>query len=125
MSDDLLRTITSQLLSETEHPYPDMRPLARALTRVGQVQFGAIASMTGVLTPVDADGQPRVVLVYNLTQASACLWFEGMVTDSFVLLETGAQVAADGIIVNAGGFSIGVDANINTALDSVFWMVIV
>jgi len=116
MSDDLMRTVLTQLLGETEHPYPDMRPLARGLTNAAQIQFGNEVS-TGADINVDTDGDPRAVIVFNETDPTLAVKLYGMAGEyAMKLTDAPALTFSDDVIeLKSGGFEIGTDADMNPA----------
>lgn len=116
MSDDLMRTVITQLLGETEHPYPDTRPLFRGLTNVSQIQFGDEVS-TGADIDVDTDGAPRAVIVFNETDPTLAIKLYGMAGEyAMKLTDAPALTFSDDVIeLKAGGFEIGTDADMNPA----------
>lgn len=114
MSNDILRSVISQLTGETEHPYPDTRPLFRGMTNVAQIQFGVAAS-TGADINVDTDGNPRAVIVFNETDPTLAIKLYGMAGEyAMKLTDAPALTFSNDVIeLKVGGFEIGTDADIN------------
>lgn len=82
---------------------------------------------TGAALEVVADKigfRPKVVRITNLTQLATAVWYEGMADASaFLAVTVGTKslITSAGITQRATGFSIGTNANLNTAGDIIHY----
>lgn len=121
---DLLRTNLTAMDADTVKPYPELRQLAKAMTRVAQYQRGEVAG-TGVNIDVTVDGTPQLIILLNETQQSVTFWTADMAAASMMDIQTQANyTAADGITGGTNTFRIGTDAAINQNLDVINWFCI-
>jgi hypothetical protein len=126
MSANLMQAVVSNLLAQTEHPYPDMRTLAQALTNAGQLQTGTVTG-TGASLDVDTAGNPRVVIIVNATDIGAGVKISGMAgAYALKVLDTPAVSYANAMItLDTGKFTIGSDADLNGSGDTIVWMALI
>ena len=119
MGVDLLRTTMASLLAESEHPYADVRPLASALTRTSQVYFVTVTGTTASLD-VDVPGDPLSVQVTNTNNGcvgSKDYGMAGAFANKFKASDDSQAYADAMITLGTGKFTIGTDADLNTAHD--------
>lgn len=123
---DVFRTLVSSLASRPCDTYPLSSELMGALTNLGQVQFGTYTG-TGVAISVTTLGNPRLVILYDVTQQCLGIHISGMTAATYFQIDNAAvgAVGANGITLGTNGFTIGTDAGINTNLDSGFWLAII
>lgn len=123
---DLFRDLRTTLASLPTQTYPEAQDLMGALGNLGQVEFGTYAG-TGSAIVVTTQGNPRAVVLLNLTQECMGVHFTGMTDAHFFKIDNAATawVSANGITLGTNQFTIGTDATINTASDVGFWGVII
>lgn len=124
---DALRTLMAALAAAPTETYPPAPTLMNALSKMSQVQFGTYAGSTGVAQTITTNGDPRAVLLVDVTQQCAALHLTGMTAAHMFKMDNVAvaHVSANGLTLGTGSFTIGTDANINSTGDSGFWFVIV
>jgi hypothetical protein len=94
---------------------------------VSRVMAGSFIG-TGALLNVDTVGfRPKMVQLFNATGLTQAVWTKTMADDSaFKQINHGtvqnAFITSDGIIPRANGFSVGTDADLNTAAEVVHWV---
>ena len=114
---DILRTTLAALLADTPKPYASVRALMSVLTRSAQIYCGTVTGTTAVIA-VDVPGDPKFVIVVNTNDRTMGVKIYGMATLFAVKLNaTGPAITyADQIIsLGTGIFTIGTDAQLNTA----------
>jgi len=122
---NLLQTLMSNIQSYPERAeYGPLGHMIAAMANVGQVQFGTYTG-TGSALEVVIAGNPRLVLLYDATQATLAVNWQGMAAASYVLTSTMAVVAANGITLGTNKFTIGTDGDINTGSDVGYWVAII
>jgi hypothetical protein len=84
---------------------------------------------TGAVLAVTIGFKPCFIQIYNETQLSQAAWVEGMADDSALAVDdSGADTtnleakSADGITPTSIGFSLGADADLNTADDVIYYV---
>jgi len=126
MSDDIMRDVLNSMDADTVKPYADVRPLMKALTNVGQVEFITGIAGTGALLDVETQGDPRGVILFNRTQNAMAFHIKGMPAASAMkVVAAAAWTAADCITLGDEKFTIGVDADLNTLADDIDALVII
>lgn len=84
---------------------------------------------TGAAIEVQLDFQPRLIEVYNVTAPASGVWMEGMADasafkrvtagDATLITSNGITPGIDG---SEFGFTIGTDADLNTAAELIRWV---
>jgi len=123
---DVWRAFVTRMEALPTQIYAEAMDLMAALTNMAQVQVGTYTG-TGVALDVSTDGDPRFVLLVNITQQALVVHSSGMTAAHALIASAVATkaIAADGITLGTGKFTIGVDAELNTLADSGFWCAII
>jgi hypothetical protein len=123
---DAFRTLVTALQGLPTETYPPAAALMNGLSKVAQIQFGAYTGTGGAITVV-TNGDPRMVILVDVTQQCTALHITGMTAAHFFQIDNGgvAHVGAAGITLGTNSFVIGTDAHINTNLDVGFWFAVV
>lgn len=120
---DPFRTLKTALDAAPTQTYPLVMDLISALHQILQVQFGS-ETATGAAMTITTQGNPRCVLWYDETQECLAINMTGMAADSAFKIDNVAvsDAAADAITLGTNSFVVGVDADMNTVADTIFWV---
>lgn len=93
---------------------------------VNRIAVGSyIESGTAVAINIDCGFTPRYVRVVNQTSGDAMEWFHGM-TAAHALKQVAAgtrtAITSNGITVDANGFTIGLDTDVNVTAEQIRWI---
>lgn len=121
---DPFRTLVATLAAAPTQTYPVAAELMGALVNMAQMETGAFAG-TGSAISVATNGDPRLVILVNITQHSLAVHISGMADASMLLCEDTPDVeyiSTAGITLGTNSFTIGTNADVNTASDEGFWV---
>lgn len=123
---DPFRTLASAIAADPTQTYPLAADLMSALAQMGQVEFGTYTG-TGAAITVVTNGNPRCVFLYNQTQQCLGIHVTGMTAAHVFKIDNAAvaHASTDGLTLGTNQFTIGADADINTAADAGFWMALI
>ena len=123
---DLFRTQFATMLDKTENPHGTLREWAGMLQNMAQWESGTYTG-TGSNIDVDVQGDPKMVILMDITQSCMAIHIDGMPDASYLELIAAATAytVANGITLGTGTFRIGTDANINTNLDAGRWFALI
>lgn len=107
---------------KTDVPYPSKTELVRAImASMCEAAAGTIASATGASTDVVLPFDPAVVFVWDLTKLSLNIKLPTQPTDVAIQIILAAASVAGCITLGTLKFTIGTNANINSAADVLHW----
>jgi hypothetical protein len=121
-----LRNLFAMLQSWTgkqDTPYPDQKKLLNTLLlHMGELAAGTVVG-TGAALDITTPFDPGAVILWNETKVALWLKFPTQADDDSVIVTTAAAAdAAGGITLGTLKFSLGTDANINSASDVIHWI---
>lgn len=104
-------------------PYPDWRQFIQGvLLRGAEAASGTVVG-TGALLDVPTPFDPAAVILIDETQGVLALKMPGQATDTALTQKNAVTTAAaaGSITLGSGKFTIGVNADLNTAADVIRW----